>query len=270
MQVTVVDSANHIMTLKNGKWDTSSLGNLNQFEASVGQPLLVSCISRNANPAPNLTLTLNGQPWEETSATSRIEEIRIGVPTGSKVIEGRMDTVYQSMFNADGVMAIECKANYQDYVVDKKQLGLRASSRQIVSDLPRGRPSALNYQEAPRHGYHQDRQGRIVHHSDEGHDADVIHNRLLDLLDPARHMHPGIPYDFYSGYLLMVAKNVDIDGENDVNTGSYYGSSRGNPAPEVSTHLYGKLPDSAYLDLQRNYGRFRKVSLSKIIKKHLI
>ena len=32
-------------------------------------------------------------------------------------------------------------------------------------------------------------------------------------------MHPGIPYDFYSGYILMVAKNVDVDEENQVNTG---------------------------------------------------
>ena len=32
----------------------------------------------------------------------------------------------------------------------------------------------------------------------------------------------GIPYDFYNGYILMVAKNVDIDDDNDVNTGSSY------------------------------------------------
>ena len=37
------------------------------------------------------------------------------------------------------------------------------------------------------------RNGRLIHHSDEGHDADVIHNRLLDLLDPQKHMHPGKP-----------------------------------------------------------------------------
>ena len=70
-------------------------------------------------------------------------------------------------------------------------------------------------------------------------------------------MHPGIPYDFYSGYILMVAKNVDTD-DNDVNTGSYYGN-RGAPQ-SPSTHLYGKLPDMVVLDLQRNYGRFRKVT----------
>merc|ERR1712008_545071 len=99
------------------------------------------------------------------------------------------------------------------------------------------------------------RNGRLIHHSDEGHDADVIHNRLLDLLDPAKHMHPGIPYDFYNGYILMVAKNVDIDDDNDVNSGYSYG--RGNPTP-ATTHLYGQLPQEVVTDLQRNYGRFQK------------
>ena len=37
------------------------------------------------------------------------------------------------------------------------------------------------------------RNGRVIQHSDEGHNADIIHNRLLDLLDPAKHMHPGKP-----------------------------------------------------------------------------
>lgn len=106
------------------------------------------------------------------------------------------------------------------------------------------------------------RNGRLIHHSDEGHDADVIHNRLLDLLDPQKHMHPGIPYDFYNGYILMVAKNVDIDDDNDVNTGSSY--SRGNQQVQTATtHLYGQLPQEVVTDLQRNYGRFQKISSEK-------
>ena len=47
-------------------------------------------------------------------------------------------------------------------------------------------------------------------------------SRLLDLLDPAKHMHPGIPYDFYDGYILMVADNVD-DDINNVNNNGYGG-----------------------------------------------
>ena len=55
------------------------------------------------------------------------------------------------------------------------------------------------------------RNGRVIQHSDEGHNADIIHNRLLDLLDPAKHMHPGKPSDpripicteFLSAFFLM-------------------------------------------------------------------
>jgi hypothetical protein len=59
------------------------------------------------------------------------------------------------------------------------------------------------------------RNGRLIHHSDESHDADIIHNRLLDLLDPQKHMHPGKPSalrilsgilicpEFLSAFLLM-------------------------------------------------------------------
>ena len=74
-------------------------------------------------------------------------------------------------------------------------------------------------------------------------------------------MHPGIPYDFYSGYILMVAKNVDVDEENQVNTGSYYGSRGNQQTQTATTHLYGQLPDDVTRDMQRNYGRFQKVCI---------
>ncbi len=83
-------------------------------------------------------------------------------------------------------------------------------------------------------------------------------------MDPARHMHPGIPYDFYSGYILMVADNVD-DTSNNVNTGSSssgyssYRSSTATRRTTPTTHLFGKLPDDVNAALQRNYGRVQKV-----------
>ncbi len=129
----MVDTASHQLMLKNGKWDGSSLGNLNEFEALVGQPLLVSCTSRNANPSPNLTLYLNNRPWEETSATSRVEEIQMGVPSGSKVIEGRMDMVYENMFQ-NGALLIECKASFEAMEFDSKLLKLGRGQMQVVSD----------------------------------------------------------------------------------------------------------------------------------------
>ena len=149
--MTVVDTSSHILTVKNGKWDQQNMGNLNPFEASVGSPLLVSCISRNANPSPNLTLYLNDQPWTETSATSRVDEISIGVASDSKVIEGRMDTVYDSMFQ-NGVMNIECKSTFKDFLFEKKQLGLRKAQRQIVSDYPQRRPGLYAAEEPRRYG----------------------------------------------------------------------------------------------------------------------
>ena len=45
-----------------------------------------------------------------------------------------MDTVYDSMFNNNGDMAIECKASYEDFLFEKKQLGLRKQAQQVVYD----------------------------------------------------------------------------------------------------------------------------------------
>jgi len=263
LPVTVVDTLSHSMTLKNGKWDSSNY--INQFEASVGQPLLVSCISKNANPSPNLTLYLNDQPWEATSGTSAIQEVRLGVPSGTKVIEGRMDTVYDQMFNAQGILNIECKAMFKDFMIEKKQLGLKKKRRQIVSESQFARPSAFGHNQIDNNsGSSGGRKGRVVQNSNGHLDNNLIHSRLLDLLDPAKHMHPGIPYDFYSGYILMVAKNVDMDDDdNDVTTGGYYGSRGNSRSPAPTTHLYGQLPGKVVMDLQRNYGRFRKVTDEK-------
>ena len=46
--------------------------------------------------------------------------------------------------------------------------------------------------------------------------------RYQILHDNSNYLFIGIPYDFYNGYILMVAKNVDVDDDNDVNTGSSY------------------------------------------------
>ena len=136
----------------------------------------------------------------------------------SKVIEGRMDTVYETFFSSSGVMKIECKAMFKDFMIDKKELGLRKKQKQIVSQNSYSRPSTFGYGGNTQN----ERQGRIVHSNQEGYNVNMIHSRLLDLLDPKKHMHPGIPYDFYSGYILMVAKNVDMDDDDDENTGGMY------------------------------------------------
>jgi len=83
-----------------------------------------------------------------------------------------------------------------------------------------------------------------------------VHNdihELMNLIDPRRHAHIGIPYDFHSGYLLMVANNIDIDSENVVNSGSSYGSRRGSNQPVAQ--LYGQLPTAAIRELQTTHRR---------------
>lgn len=265
--ISVADTQGHQLRIKNGKWDAYNSRNTNQHEATVGQPLLVSCISQGTTPNPNLTLFVNDQAWEDVSATARTQDLTMGVPSGMKVVEGRLDMVYDSMFGRNNMIVIECKAHIQDYMLTSEHLSLRKKTNQIVhTNQGYQRPQRpvqvydRNQEQPRRTQFDQDRGGRAY-------DDSVIHSRLLDLLDPAKHMHPGIPYDFYSGYILMVAKNVDRDHEDESSSGSRYGQSQyrtgGQRQQEVkeSVHLYGRLSDETVSDLRRNYGGFNRVRL---------
>ena len=64
-------------------------------------------------------------------------------------------------------------------------------------------------QRQKQRGYGRDGRG-------EGYEAEVVHNRILNMVDPARHVHPGIPYDFFAGYLLMLADNLNPHSDNHV------------------------------------------------------
>ena len=261
--VSVADTQGHQLRMKNGKWDAYNSGAANH-EATVGQPLLVSCISQGTTPSPNLTLFINDQAWNDVSATARTQDLSMGVPSGMKVVEGRLDMVYDSMFGRNNMMVIECKAHIQDYLLTTEHLSLRKKTNQIVyTNQGYQRPARPvqvydREQEQPRRTtqFEENRGGRAY-------DDSVIHARLLDLLDPAKHMHPGIPYDFYSGYILMVAKNVDIDHE-DEGTGGHrqsYHRSRSQPSVKESVHLYGRLSEDTVSDLRRNYGGFNRVRI---------
>ena len=87
-----------------------------------------------------------------------------------------------------------------------------------------------------------------------------IFSRLIELLDPSKHRHPGIPYDFYSGYVLMVSNNVDND-INEVNTDTFGGDqyNNGNVSPPTVTYLYGRFPNDVISDFRRSYGSFERV-----------
>ena len=90
---------------------------------------------------------------------------------------------------------------------------------------------------------------------------DDVH-KLMELIDPRKHMHVGVPYDFYSGYVLMVANNVDTGTGTVVNSGSGYGSR--SPATTPMTHLYGQLPTALIRELQTTYSRrFQHVHMIK-------
>ena len=78
--------------------------------------------------------------------------------------------------------------------------------------------------------------------SDQVYDMNAINQRLIKLLDPSEHKHPGIPYDFHSGYIIMVANNVDTD----------YSSGS-------TAYLYGTLSYDMVTFLQRTYGLFQMV-----------
>ena len=261
--VSVADTQGHQLRMKNGKWDAYNSGAANH-EATVGQPLLVSCISQGTTPSPNLTLFINDQAWNDVSATARTQDLSMGVPSGMKVVEGRLDMVYDSMFGRNNMMVIECKAHIQDYLLTTEHLSLRKKTNQIVyTNQGYQRPARPvqvydREREQPRSTtqFEENRGGRAY-------DDSVIHARLLDLLDPAKHMHPGIPYDFYSGYILMVAKNVDIDHEDEGAGGhrQSYRRSRSQPSVKESVHLYGRLSEDTVSDLRRNYGGFNRVRI---------
>jgi len=67
------------------------------------------------------------------------------------------------------------------------------------------------------------------------HDVHEDIHELMDLIDPRKHMHAGIPYDFHNGYILMVGNNFDTRHQ--------------------STHLYGQLPTDVIRELQTNHPR---------------
>merc|ERR1711936_415445 len=110
--ITVVDSTNHQMTVKKGAWSENNQGSMTQYQASLNEPLIVSCASLNVNPSPNLTLTLNGRPWEEISHSASVQDASpnsYSSSSSTKVVEGRVNTVIDSMFTSNQVLDIECK-----------------------------------------------------------------------------------------------------------------------------------------------------------------
>ena len=77
----------------------------------------------------------------------------------------------------------------------------------------------------------------------------MIGNTLLDMVDPQRHVHPGIPYDFYSGYIVVESSETSLAQQPT----DYYGN------PTDKTLVIGDLSIAAKNKLQEQYGKFDQV-----------
>ena len=80
----------------------------------------------------------------------------------------------------------------------------------------------------------------------------AVHSHLIELMDPSRHVHPGIPYDFYAGYVVVESQNLD-DGNQNVRQ-------------QEKTIVLGKLPQVVRVKLEQQWGKYQYVNDNKVIK----
>ena len=80
----------------------------------------------------------------------------------------------------------------------------------------------------------------------------AVHSHLIELMDPSRHVHPGIPYDFYAGYVVVDSQNLD-DGNQ-------------NFRQQEKTIVLGKLPQVVRVKLEQQLGKYQYVNDNKVIK----
>ena len=65
------------------------------------------------------------------------------------------------------------------------------------------------------------------------------------MIDPARHVHPGIPYDFYSGYIVVIAEQLTHAQRHGSHTDQ--------------TMVVGQLPRKVQTALEQNWGLYQQV-----------
>ena len=73
---------------------------------------------------------------------------------------------------------------------------------------------------------------------------------MIELMDPSRHIHPGIPYDFYAGYVIVESQNLD-----DPNRNNYQ---------EEKTTVLGQLPQVVRAKLEQQWGKYQYVNDNKV------
>ncbi len=250
--------------------------------ATPGETLTVACVARGASPAPRLSFVVEGRNLTEmdganvreidasallsgSSAPSRYSSSGGGV-SDDKAIRATILELRDELFRGR-FLTIECLAHFDDFLAAKKELALEKKESTTTSDRysSSGRPASgyTDYGDTRRSDYGSTYDGRYGGGSGEDRGAARSSHgdrrgRVNDFssspshgggFDPARHHHPGIAYDFYSGYLLMVADNVS-------------------PSTDTSTayvNLFGDLPYEAEEKLQReHYGRVNNIGEDRV------
>jgi len=241
-ELDVADVHSHQLMLKKGRPAASLQGIGQDRYATVNDQLIVSCISFGSTQTPNLTMHANGQNFQDIYGGS-VDTKMVQVSGNSNhnqglALVGYIDTVSNSMFQRDNLL-IECKAWYGDQMFKKKELNLRKKNTGR-----RPPPTNVGLGFVPQ----EPRSGRLF----QDH-AEAVHSHLIQLMDPSRHVHPGIPYDFYAGYVVVEAQNID-----DSNRNNYQ---------EEQTVVLGQLPQVVRAKLEQQWGKYQYVNDNKVIMK---
>jgi len=244
-ELDVADVNSHQLMLKKGR-PTASLQSIGQDRtATVNDQLIVSCISFGSTQTPNLTIHANGQDIKDIYGGSvNTEMVQV---SGNRnhaqglALVGYIDTVSNSMFNRNNNLLIECKAWYGDQMFKKKELSLRKR------DTGRRGPTSTIGVTSDRVVQHP-RSGRLF----QDH-AEAVHSHLIELMDPSRHIHPGIPYDFYAGYVVVESMHLDDSDRNNYQ--------------EEKTVVLGQLPQVVRAKLEQQWGKYQYVNDNKVVMK---
>jgi len=243
-ELDVADVNSHQLMLKKGR-PTASLQSMGQDRtATVNDQLIVSCISFGSTQTPNLTIHANGQDIKDIYGGSvNTEMVQV---SGNRnhaqglALVGYIDTVSNSMFNRNNNLLIECKAWYGDQMFKKKELSLRKRNT--------GRRPPSNIGITMDKNTQIQRSGRVF----QDH-AEAVHSHLIELVDPSRHIHPGIPYDFYAGYVVVESMHLDDSDRNNYQ--------------EEKTVVLGKLPQVVRAKLEQQWGKYTYVNDNKVVMK---
>jgi|ERR1712029_776567 len=242
--VGVADIQGHDLRVKVGPVvDHSSNQQRHGHKVATGQSLVASCISRGTIPVADVTMRINGNDITEMrggKVDERICNDRQRSGSEAKCVTGYLDTVLDTDFDDQNRLMVECVAKVKDHLLAKKQLVLN----KIGSDQPSSKSwGRNNYQQ---NGVIQGSEAaHTIHRTGRDYDAEVIGNTLLDMVDPKRHVHPGIPYDFYSGYLIVESSSTTVIPQT-----NYYGTSTD------TTEVVGELPQNVKTKLEDHRGKF--------------